>query len=140
MNFYETGKTAALRKLGFGGGLVGSLGKAWKGMSPAAQATAKRMGAGAAVGGAGGALAGGEDNRALGMLGGGLLGAAGGHGLGRAMEGYTRRQIGEGVRSGIAATSGRGAQRAAARRLGAEARPMLEQAQGMAFPTPGRLL
>jgi hypothetical protein len=94
--FYKLGQEAALEKLGQGG-LLRSIGTAakgtWEGMTPAAQGIAKRLGAGAGIGAAGGALAGGEEHRGTGALLGGGLGALGMAGLGRHLQGKATKQL-----------------------------------------------
>lgn len=91
--FYTMGKHAAFVKLGFLGRIGRAAKGAWQSMSPAAQGIAKRMGAGGAIGAAGGAVAGGEEHRGLG----GLLGAGGGAlagaGLGHALQGRATKGL-----------------------------------------------
>lgn len=137
--FYKLGQEAALEKLG---GLLSGIGQAWRGMNPGAQAVAKRLGAGAAVGGAGGAIAGGPEHRATGMLAGMGLGALGGQALGRHMQRSTLKNITGAIREGAEAAGAKGSAkwRETAKRLGAEARPMVEETKGMAFPWASRVM
>lgn len=86
MDFYNIGKHAAFTKVG----LLKQIGKAVEtAMKPGTGNLLKRMGAGATVGGIGGAIAGGEGNR----LQGGLLGAAGGAALGGAAPRISKHSI-----------------------------------------------
>jgi len=103
--FYKLGQDAALEKLGQGG-LLRSIGTAakgtWEGMTPAAQGIAKRLGAGGAVGAAGGAAVGGEGNRGTGALLGGALGGLGMAGLGRHLQGRATKGIAKDLWEGAA--------------------------------------
>lgn len=94
--FYAVGMHTAFEKLA-AGGLLRSIGTAakgtWEGMTPAAQGIAKRLGAGGAVGAAGGALAGGEEHRGTGALLGGAAGALGMAGLGRHLQGRATKEL-----------------------------------------------
>jgi hypothetical protein len=137
--FYKLGQDAALEKLG---GLLSGIGQAWRGMAPGAQAVAKRLGAGATVGGLGGALAGGPEHRTTGLLAGMGLGALGGQALGKAMQTSTLKGITGAIREGAGAAGAKGSAkwREAAQRLSAEGRPMVEQTKGMAFPWLSRVM
>lgn len=101
--FYKLGQDSALEKLGQGG-LLRSIGQAakgtWGSMTPAAQGIATRLGAGGAVGGVGGAIAGGEEHRGLGGLLGAGTGALGMAGLGRHLQGKATKQLAADLWSG----------------------------------------
>lgn len=107
-HFYQLGRNTALEKLGQGG-LLRSIGQAakttWKGMTPAAQGIAKRMGAGGAVGALGGGLAGGEEHRGMGALLGGAGGALGGAALGRMLQGRAQQQLARDLWEGATQTA-----------------------------------
>lgn len=126
--FYVMGKQAALTKLGFLGSLVQAAKGTWKGMTPAAQGIAKRMGAGGAIGAAGGALAGGEEHRGLGGLLGAAGGALGGGALGHALQGRATKGLAKDLWEGATQTAAGRARRPdiALRRL-EEMKPVYEQ-------------
>lgn len=125
--FYKLGQQYAQMKLG---GFLSSVGQAWKGMNPAAQGIAKRMGAGGALGAAGGALLGGEGNRGEGALLGAGLGSVGGGMLGHALQNRATKRLAGDIWEG-ATQSAAGQARAAGpamRRLEA-LKPVYEQGE-----------
>jgi hypothetical protein len=129
--FYAMGMHAAMEKLAQGG-LLRSIGHAakgtWEGMTPAAQGIAKRLGAGGAVGAAGGALAGGEEHRGLGALLGGAGGALGGAALGKALQGRSQRMLAKDLWEGATQTAaGRGRRADIALKRLEEMKPVYEQ-------------
>lgn len=134
-HFYVMGRQAALEKLG---GLLGSAAEAWKGLAPGTQGLAKRLGAGGAVGAAGGAALGGEGNRGTGALLGGLVGAGGMAGAGHLAQKSLRGSVGSAMlhtgRSAAKKAPGIGAGARTAKAVRKAYEPALEASSKRIFP------